>query len=230
MEKIKEKNKKTKHNWTYYIIELLVVFIGVTAGFLLNTWRQENSELKLEQKYLTSFYNDVIADEDSLDSLIIRCQIKVDSLMNVLRETELKNVLLTEKYAQIIVTELLSIEWFSPSNDTYEDIKNSGNLNLISDYKLKDKISSYYKFLNEVKSVEQFYKNHMNDYGFPILYKNYHLFKRKFVNKKSYRSLEFTNMYLAVLALLQENNRIYKQALVKNRELKDELIKTLNID
>ena len=58
-------------------------------------------------------------------------------------------------------------------NDTYEDIINSGNLNLISDYKLKEKISSYYAFLNEVDNVEQYYLNHIDNYGFPILYKYY---------------------------------------------------------
>ena len=80
--------KKNNSNWKYYIIELLVVFVGVTAGFLLNAWRQENAELKLEQKYLNSFYNDLTSDENSLDSLIIHSQIKVDSLMIILKEKQ----------------------------------------------------------------------------------------------------------------------------------------------
>lgn len=223
------KNKK-KSNWTYYLVELLVVFVGVTAGFLLNTWRQEQAELELEQKYLTSFYNDIISDEGSLDSLIIRSQIRTDTLMNILQESGIKNLPLSEEHAQKIVREILHIEWFAASNDTYEDIKNSGNLNLISDYSLKEKISSYYKFVIEVKNVEQFYKDHMNNYAFPILYKNYHLFKGEFINRKSYQSLEFNNMYLATLALIQQNNKIYKRALAKNQELKDELANILDIN
>jgi len=223
-------NKKVnKSNWKYYIIELLVVFVGVTAGFLLNTWRQENAKLELEHKYLTSFYNDVTFDEKNLDSLIINSQMKADTLMKILKESGVKDIPLSEELAQKIVREIISIEWFSPSNDTYEDIKNSGNLNLITEFKLKEKISSYYKFLIEVKNIEQFYKDHMNNYGFPILYKNYHLFKGEFINKKSYLSLEFTNMYLGVLALIQQNNRIYKEALGKNQGLKDELENVLDI-
>jgi len=223
-------NKKVnKSNWKYYIIELLVVFVGVTAGFLLNTWRQENAKLELEQKYLTSFYNDVTFDEKNLDSLIINSQMKADTLMKILKESGVKDIPLSKELAQKIVREIISIEWFSPSNDTYEDIKNSGNLNLIAEFKLKEKISSYYKFLIEVKNIEQLYKDHMNNYGFPILYKNYHLFKGEFINKKSYLSLEFTNMYLGVLALIQQNNRIYKEALGKNQGLKDELENVLDI-
>ncbi len=223
------KSKKNS-NWKYYIVELFVLFVGVTAGFLLNTWRQDNAEIELERKYLSSFYNDVLSDEGGLDSLIIRSQIKTDTLMNILRKADLKNLLLTEELAQKIVKEILYLEWFAPANDTYEDIKNSGNLNLVSDFKLKERISSYYKYLIEVKNVEQFYKDHMNNYGFPLLYKNYHLLKLEFISKKSYQNLEFTNMYLGTIAFLQQNIKVYKEAIVKNRELKDELVKVLDLE
>lgn len=218
-----------KNNWGYYTIELLVVFIGVTAGFLLNNWREDAVESKLQQKYLESFYNDVQSDESNMDSLILHSQIKIENLLDILKKTEVINKPLIEELAQKIVLEIMYIEWLSPSNDTYKDIMNSGNLNLISDYKSKEKISSYYAFLDEVKNVEQYYIDHMNNYGFPILYNNYHLFKRTFINKESYQSIEFTNMYLGVLALFQQNINMYKQALEKNKELKNDLAEVLNI-
>ena len=137
--------------------------------------------------------------------------------------------LLSVELAQKIVMEIMYIEWLSPANDTYEDIINSGNLNIISDYALKEKISSYYTFLDEVSNVEKFYTEHMNNYGFPILYKNYHLLHREFINAESYKSLEFTNMYLGVVGLLQQNNRKYKEALEKNEELQNELQKALKL-
>ncbi len=65
----KTKSIKQK-KWMHYLLELLVVFIGVTAGFLLNNWREDNAELNLEKKYLESFYADVTADAIDLDSLI----------------------------------------------------------------------------------------------------------------------------------------------------------------
>ena len=221
--------KKTKINWTYYIIELAVVFIGVTAGFLLNNWREDAAENKMEHKYMESFYNEVIMDKDNLDSLILHSQLKIDNLLNIIKQTEVINKPLTEELAQKIVMEIMYIEWLSPANDTYEDIINSGNLNIVSDYNLKEKISSYYTFLNEVSNVEQFYREHMNNYGFPILYKNYHLLRREFINAESYKSLEFTNMYLGVVALLQQNNEKYKEALEKNEGLQNELKNALNL-
>jgi hypothetical protein len=225
-----KKRKRTKIKWTYYFIELLVVFIGVTAGFLLNNWREETSELKLEKKYLESFYNDALTDAEDLDSLIFRSQKKADTMIGILRKSALVGESLNEELAKELVREIMFIEWFTPVNDTYDDIINSGNLNLISNYQLKEKISSYYSFLNQVANVEQYYNKHMDNYGFPMLYKSYHLLNQEFINKESYQSLEFTNMYLGVLALLQQNIKVYREALEKNMELKNELASTLEIE
>jgi hypothetical protein len=219
--------KKSKISWTYYIIELAVVFIGVTAGFILNNWREDAAENKMEHKYIESFYNEILLDKHNLDSLILHSQLKIDNLLNIIKQTEVINKPLTEELAQKIVMEIMYIEWLSPANDTYEDIINSGNLNIISDYNLKEKISSYYTFLNEVSNVEQYYQRHMDNYGFPVLYKTFHLLKREFISKESFQSLEFTNMYLGVIALLQQNNEKYKKALEKNEELQNELQKAL---
>ena len=227
MENIKKRKKRKKINWLYYIVELLVVFIGVTAGFLLNTWRLDNAEIKLEQKYLNSFYADILEDETTLDSLLFREKDKESILLDILKESVVKDKPLTEEQANTIVIKMMYLEWFSPSNDTYNDIINSGNLNLISDYLLKEKISSYYKFCEEVKNVEKYYLDHMDNYGLPILYKSYHLYKNEFVSAESYQTLEFTNMYMGVFALLKQNNLIYEKALEKNRELKEELKKAL---
>ena len=219
--------KQKKINWFYYLLELLVVFIGVTAGFLLNNWREENSNAKLEQKYLNGFYADLLSDKVDLDSLIFRTNEKTDKLMEVLKESEYDNNSLTMEMANKIIGQILYLEWFTPADDTYDDIINSGNLNIISNYRVKENISSYYSLLNEVKNVEQFYLNHMNDYGFPIIYKNYHILKREFIDDECYKSLEFTNMYLGIISFYQQNTKIYEQALENNLELVNELKRVL---
>ena len=219
--------KKKKISWLYYLLELLVVFIGVTAGFLLNNWREDNSNAKLEHKYLNGFYADLQSDKGDLDSIIYRTKEKTDILIEVLKKSKYDNNALSREMANEIIGQILYLEWFTPADDTYDDIINSGNLNLISDYQIKEKISSYYSLLHEVKNVEQYYLNHMNDYGFPIIYKNYHILKREFIDDKCYKSLEFTNMYLGIISFYQQNTKIYKQVLENNLELKDELQRIL---
>lgn len=221
---MKKLKNKTKRRAFKYFIELLVVFVGVTSGFLLNSWRQNATEKELEQKYLASFYNDILLDSYELDSLILISKSKNTKIVNIIKKTSAIDKPMTKKMANEIVDELLFTQWMTISNDTYDDIINSGNFNIISDYKLKEKISSYYTFLDKGVEVEQYYRDHMNTYGYPFLYKNYHLLKQEFINTNSYKSLEFTNMHLAITALNQQNIKVYQQALQKNKELQKALL------
>jgi len=222
--------KKTKKKIAHYIIELIVVFIGITSGFILNNWRQENDQKDLEQKYLTSFYNDIQLDKIELDTLIANYQTKNNILINIIKDTEAVKKPMTEEHAKKIVSELLYTQWATLTNDTYADIINSGNFNLITDFKLKEKISSYYTFSEDLKEIEQFYIDHMNTYGYPFLYEHYHLLHREFINKDSFKSLEFTNMYLAITALIQQNINSYKIALKKNIQLQKEIKKSITLE
>lgn len=219
----KKVNQKNKRKWLHYILELLVVFVGVTAGFLLNTWREEQANIKLEQKYLESFYADLLIDQKNLDTLIINSRQKSDNLIEIVKLTEAIDKPLTEQQANKIVKEIIYIEWFSSSDDTYKDILNSGNLNIISDFKLKEMISSYYSLVDEVKNVEEYFNKHMNNYGFPFILNNYHVLKGKFKNNECYHSLEFTNMYLGTISFFQQNNDIYQRTLNLNLNIQEKI-------
>lgn len=217
-----------KKFWSVYSIDVIVVFLGVTAGFLLNTWREKSSESELQEKYLKSFYDDIKVDKQNLDSLIVHNQKKSTNLLQILNETSMSQTSVSEKQAQQILKEILRIEWFSPSDDTYSDIKNSGNLNLISDYKLRRAVTSYYKLQVEVEKGEQYYLDHMNNYVFPFLYNNYIMHKRKFISKTSYQSLKFSNTYIALMAFINQNVRSYITLKEKNAELNAQVTIALN--
>jgi hypothetical protein len=58
-----------KYNWGKLGLELLVVFLGVTSGFLLNSWRERQLEEQMEQKYVISFIKDVSDDIKQLEEL-----------------------------------------------------------------------------------------------------------------------------------------------------------------
>ena len=60
MKKIKsEKLNINKYNWGRLGLELIVVFLGVSSGFLLNNWRMEKQETQLKHKYISGFLQDV---------------------------------------------------------------------------------------------------------------------------------------------------------------------------
>ena len=67
---MKRKKKKEFINWRQLGLELLVVFLGVTAGFILNNWRSSAQENQLRDKYLTSFHRDISQNIEDLKKSI----------------------------------------------------------------------------------------------------------------------------------------------------------------
>ncbi|MBN2362656.1 hypothetical protein JXL83_00830 [candidate division WOR-3 bacterium] len=51
-------------------LELLVVFLGVTAGFVLNNWRSDFQERQLEKKYIAGFLQDIQFNIEELETQI----------------------------------------------------------------------------------------------------------------------------------------------------------------
>ena len=52
--------KMASYDWKKLFFELIVVFLGVTAGFLLNNWRIQKDAQSTEEKYLSGFHQDVV--------------------------------------------------------------------------------------------------------------------------------------------------------------------------
>ena len=47
--------KKHGINWKNSLVELAVVFIGITLAFMLNNWREASNNREYEEKYLQNF-------------------------------------------------------------------------------------------------------------------------------------------------------------------------------
>ncbi len=70
---VKSKNKIQKirdYDWKKLFLELIVVFLVVTAGFLLNNWQLEKQDELLEKKYMSGFLQDVNTNITELKTAI----------------------------------------------------------------------------------------------------------------------------------------------------------------
>ena len=61
---------RKKFDWKNHIIELLVVFIGITLAFMLNNWRENEKNNQIENQYLESFHEEIIYSSTKLDTII----------------------------------------------------------------------------------------------------------------------------------------------------------------
>ena len=198
-----------KIDWTNYLIELVVVFVGITAAFMLNNWREDYKERRLEGKYLTSFYRDVAADSENLQDIIPANEMKRRRVGHFL-EKVINRPNWPVDSAVVIIADILTIHYYDPQSGTYESIKNSGSLGILSDYKLREELIDYYEGLQEVSDKERVYRQWLDAFAIPFIYENVDIMNQETRSEIAMRSYRFSNLVAGYLALLSQNLEVYK--------------------
>ena len=135
-----------RKKWTHYFFEFLMLFLAVFAGFLAENWREHIVERKREKEYIRSMIEDLNRDttELSLDNSIRKeAVLMYDSVITLLNK---KNRTQFEQQRIYYLARMgLRLSPFPKLNDrTYEQMKSSGNLRLIHEKEISDKITHYY--------------------------------------------------------------------------------------
>ncbi|MFC2133114.1 hypothetical protein ACFLTH_00735 [Bacteroidota bacterium] len=223
MQNIKNKFQEIRNsNWKKLFFELIVVFLGVSSGFFLNNWRMEEQEKQVEDKYLAAFLNDVNENIPELKNII-----ESDSiwLTRVTPKLELiQNETLSLDSALILTSLIASISRLDVHNGTYEDITNSGNLNLISDFKLKSLIVDYNIVINGVGFIDDYFYKYFNDFVMPFIFKEFSVLKGEFNNPTVIKSVRFANVVAGYYSMVQQRSAAYSDLLDKTYTLRDELM------
>lgn len=212
---------KQKIDWKNHFIGLLVVVIGITIAFMLENWRQERASSELEQKYLTSFKDDLQYDSNKLDSTITAVQDKIYLLRSVIAEMSSGDI--SQARAEEVITDILRNHSFVPKQATYESVKNSGGMNIISDYEVKEAIVSYYSLNDELRLKEQVFFDYLQNFVLPYVYKNVEFLSGRIVNKSAINSFEFKNIVAGYYGLTEQNFQAYKDYKEVNEKLLDKI-------
>lgn len=202
--------------WKKYLIELVVVFISITAAFILNSWRENSIEDELEYKYLNSLKNDVIQDSISLNTILSLSEKKLSKFKNYIIKN--KEFELPIDTTLILIKEILNISRFAPQTNTYESMKYSGNLNLINSYDLREQITNYYESFGNIDFQQNLTLEFINNYVAKFVFENvnvldFQIFKNIEISRN--RINNYINTYSA---FLEQNIRYQKEAISKNKK------------
>lgn len=214
--------KKNRINWLHQFVELIVVIIGISLAFMINRAHENHKAGRLEQKFLQSFYDDISKDSEQLSEILIREETTlkdINRLLAMLKKSSVHNDSLMG-----MLSKMSRYYPFFQNASTYESIKNSGNLNIISDYFLKEEIIKYYQRYEERKIQEQNFSSFLNSYFIPFLFENIDFEATKIVNMNIIRHYKFKNVLLGYQLLLKQNFLIHKSmheaSLALSKEIK----------
>ena len=139
--------------WTGYLLEFVMIFLAVTMGFIAENIREGVTNTKKENHYLQSLAEDIKSDTAQLVRYV-QFKKKVmgycDSLLFIISNTDvLKNSNAFYNYSK----EMARYVRYYPADRTIEQLKNAGNMQLITRWDVSNAIADYYsktKFMEEV--------------------------------------------------------------------------------
>lgn len=132
-----------KKKWGEYFLEFLMIFFAVFLGFLAENLREEIKNKEEIHSDMQSIVADLKSDVIYFDSLIVRNEYScsmADSLIHMLSGTASN----TSDIYYLARTVTANFGYFYSNAKTFEQMKSSGNLKLITPRNLLDSIATYY--------------------------------------------------------------------------------------
>jgi len=188
--------------WLRLSLELIAVFVGITAGFFVNNYQESRRDQKLEQKYLESFRNNLVADSMAIHAHIMENQNNLDVSRRAV--LSMRGSGLSRDSALDVMQLMATFNNFSMQDATYESIVNSGNLGLIGNYNLREELVNYYRSREGISEVEVVLSNYINDYIIPYLFNKIDLITGDMADDFNPMSREFKNMTGGYYVLLDQ--------------------------
>jgi hypothetical protein len=151
-----EAASNSKGNWKSYFKEFLMLFLAVFCGFLAENYRESLTAQKVERDYILSLVEDLKTDTTNL-SLYIDFQSEKSVLMDSLAQMMLSdNRSSMGNQIYFLARQVFHEQAFFYSDGTIQQLKNAGNLRLISKRNVVNALLTYEK---KVKLLEDWDEN-----------------------------------------------------------------------
>ena len=153
-------NNKPWQYTRYAIGEIILVVIGILIAIQINGWKEQRKADRLKDIYLTRLIRDIESDTSSIN--YVRSQIETNQ--KIITEL-INNINSSSNPVELdsIISRFFQRGWiiseFIPNDNTYVDLSQTGNMNIIKNTELVDEIIQYYGYVQEVDNSNNVNKN-----------------------------------------------------------------------
>ncbi|MFD2587537.1 DUF6090 family protein [Croceitalea marina] len=164
-QKLLEENRFSKY-LVYGIGEIILVVIGILIALKIDGWNQDKKDRKLEQQYYCRLLEDVNQDLINYNDYVVLLNEKIDVNNTLIQRLQDDSMSLDSIAPLVLKSIKYSIRDTRATTDAFEDIKSSGNLNIIKDLSIKNQLAAYYKTLANTSAVIESNGNAITDKRF----------------------------------------------------------------
>ncbi|MEZ4802004.1 MAG: DUF6090 family protein [Gelidibacter sp.] len=155
-----------KINWQYTLGEILIVIIGISIAFSMNKCAENSKNITQRNQYISNIKSDIEADKTALEENVIALEKKIkttDEILPKLNTDSPDKMMVVGK-----IFEIVNLIDFTPKDNTYQTLINSGDLKLIDDFDLKTAIETHYSYyetmLKSYLRLENIQKEYVGNY------------------------------------------------------------------
>tara|TARA_R110002073_G_scaffold14554_2_gene59328 strand:- start:8186 stop:8845 length:660 start_codon:yes stop_codon:yes gene_type:complete len=182
--------KKTRLTWSDYLMELLIVIIGISIAFWLNNVAIESQNKKESTAYLTAIKNDLKTDKARLSANIKKNNFKSEKL-SVCLEMIQKKAPIDSLLVNIL--EIGNYDFFDPDNFTLTSLLQSGDLKLIDSEQVKRELLRLLKIYESIDNMQKNFLHALDDNYFPMLLTKVDMIEFKAVDPDFFYGVEIKN-------------------------------------
>ncbi len=182
-----------KNNWKEYLIELVIVIIGITVAFWLNNMAEESKEKKLEDKFIADVRADLLRDSSNLAQSIKYNYAKVDKLEKIIMLVSSDQ---NRQYQDSLMNSIGVIGnyvFFYPESFTLNSLLQSGDFKLLTSDGLKKELLRYRWMCDMVQRDQANFLNALDDNYYPKLLSARDMISDQIVDEDFFYGIEFKN-------------------------------------
>ena len=218
-----------KINWLDHIANLLVVILGISIAFYLESYKSAVDSSRQEKKYMESLIDDLDADIQTIDILLQNNE----GIMKALISLSNASIGRESLGDSGLVNSVFAIQYnppFAPRRTTYESLKSSGKMDLINDFELRRKtIALYEQYYHGMNEYDVALSDHIRDFVKPFYIEEIKIKGRYEMNDDFLDSDKFRNIIFSYRYLFIAKNDYYKKIKEEVSAVKLDLESHLNL-
>jgi len=169
-------NLETKNYLRYAIGEVLLVVIGILVALQVNNWNEERKLKLSEKKVLLSFHEEVSKNLSTLKTSIEEKKTIIKINKEILEKTSPNSKWESSVKLDSLMYYLSVSGWIYVADEgVLNELINSGQLNNLEDFEIKNMIASLPQQINLITEEDRQYRDDLHQYFLPFLSKNYRL-------------------------------------------------------
>lgn len=159
-----------KQKWPEYLLEILVLIVGIYGAFAVDNWNEERKNGSQQKVYLNQIYANLQDDQAQLDTLVRQSQKIItvtNRMINGYKQQKLDMSFVATKSGYLAVE-----KDFNDSRSGIDALHNSGNLDLLPD-NISLELQNYYELSEDAIKRESLSNQYIRDFLEPHIFSHY---------------------------------------------------------